>query len=479
MFSFSNFKKNTRGNISMMFGASIMVIVTITAIATDMASMVSSKSTLRSQMDSAALAAAVKKADNLNDANFDVDDAVREALYANGYDIAKYGMPDITDQNGVLTLSAVVPHDLTFGKLLGMETADIEIDSMVAANSGGKVEIALVLDSTASMGFEGRIGALRIAGRDFIDTIEAQNLDTRIAIVPFNRYVRVSTDLRGATWLDVPDEYDTQRTWQQATHTCGYYTTEERTETKDGVEYTYDHEVCHDRTTTYEPRHKTIESRWEGCVGMRSEGLHLVDGDYNLELIPGLLNTIPHERTDYYADKETWCPHTIRPLTNDYETLKVDIRSIYPTDSTYIPTGLSWAQRVLSGSEPYANDAPDGSAQKVVVLMTDGDNRTRINPVPYNDTDNYHGIPYVEDLDHGVAATQANADTLTMCDNLKAEGTQIYTVAFRVPDAVTKGILRECASNPSQYFDAGSNDQLAKTFVRIADSLESELRLLR
>ena len=463
----------------MMFGASVMVIITITAIATDMSSMVSSKSTLRSQMDSAALGAAVKKSDNLHNAEFNIEDAVRELLEGNGYDISKYGMPTVTDVNGVITLSALVPHKLTFGKLLGMETADIKIESLVVASGGEKVEVALVLDSTASMGHEGRIGALRIAGYDFIDTVRDSNTGTKIAIVPFNRYVRVDTSLAGASWLDVPDEYDTDRTWQQATHTCGYYTTEEQTEMRDGVEYTYDAEICHDRTTTYETQTNTFESRWEGCLGARSSGLHLVDGSYNLELVPGLLNKIPHERTDHNRDIESWCPHTIRPLTDDYDALRIDIQELYPTDSTYIPIGLSWAQRVLSGSEPFAAPASADPVQKVVVLMTDGNNTAFLDEVPYNDTDNPDGIPYVGEVEHGVVATQANADTLILCNALNNEGTKIFTVAFRVPDTTTKGILRECASSPSNFFDADSNDMLKKSFNKIASSLESELRIMQ
>ena len=65
------------------------------------------------------------------------------------------------------------------------------------------------------------MGALRQGAYDFIDAIEESDSGSKIAIVPFARYVDVGTDKRNEPWLEVPAEFDTDRTWEQATHTGG------------------------------------------------------------------------------------------------------------------------------------------------------------------------------------------------------------------------------------------------------------------
>jgi len=477
MFKLQTYKKNTDGNLSMMFGGCVMIIMFGVAAAADYSGMVSKKADLRDQVDNATLSAAVKKSDNQGNPDFDLNTAVKEALEANGYDLS-LGKPIVKEENGVINVAVNVPHKLTFGKLLGSPTKNINIDSTVEANGGEQYEIALVLDSTDSMSRNGRIGALRIAGYEFIETIRDENAGTRIAIIPFSRYVTVGTGFRNAIWLDVPEEFDTERSWQQATHNCESVTYEPTTETRDGEEYTYDKKICHGRTTTYETKTKIIESRWEGCVGVRTNGLHLVDGSYNLELVPGLLNTIPHETLENRnVDKEAWCPESIMPLTDDYDLLKTKIADIYPVDSTYIPLGLSWAQRVLSPGEPFTEI--DTNKQKIVVLMTDGNNTVKIDHENSTNPVDMATPPYLQQLSFGTVATQANADTLVMCNTLKSEGTKIFTIAFQVPDETTKKILNSCASSPANYFDAGSGEQLSRSFAAIAGSLKSELRIVR
>jgi len=66
-----------------------------------------------------------------------------------------------------------------------------------------------------------------------------------------------------------------------------------------------------------------------------------------------------------------------------------------------------------------------------------------------------------------------------MCFNAKAAGIDTYTIAFQVSDTTTKTFLKNCASDPSKAMTAGDNTALIKTFEKVAEALEAEIRLMR
>ena len=87
--------------------------------------------------------------------------------------------------------------------------------------------------------------------------------------------------------------------------------------------------------------------------------------------------------------------------------------------------------------------------QKFIVLMTDGENN----------------------------ATSSDQKTLDTCTTAKAAGVQIYTVAFMAP---TRGqdLLRSCASNSSNYFDAQQMSDLLAAFKTIGAQASKQTTLL-
>ncbi|MFK0161899.1 pilus assembly protein TadG-related protein [Rhizobium sp. NPDC090279] len=87
--------------------------------------------------------------------------------------------------------------------------------------------------------------------------------------------------------------------------------------------------------------------------------------------------------------------------------------------------------------------------QKIIVLMTDGDNN----------------------------ATSSDTETLKTCTDAKNKGVQIYTVAFMAP---TRGqnLLRSCASSPSNYFDAKQMSDLVAAFKSIGAQAAKQMTLL-
>ena len=157
------------------------------------------------------------------------------------------------------------------------------------------------------------------------------------------------------------------------------------------------------------------------------------------------------------------------------------VGGLFGTDRTYIPAGLIWGQRVLSPQAPFTestNTAADPKRQ-VMILMSDGQNTAYL-----QGGDEHESIPYVQDLSQkeqadGEEPPNTNQETAALCTSIKAEGIEIYTIAFQVEDAQTKNLLRKCASHPRNFIDAASNQALIASFENISESLEANIRLMR
>lgn len=486
------FLSNEDGNFAIMFSVVSAVLAIGVAAAIDISGMHKSQAELQNHLDSAALAAVIEIA--RNDENYNSEgqgntprnqaykDVVIKVLETHGVDL-KGAVPDVVVRDNQLMVNATIPYDLQFGGVLNKPSTDISaISEVVLPGGGAAVEIALVLDNTESMNFDGKMTALKNGVRDFIEAIEETDSGSKIALVPFARYVDVGEDKRNEPWLNVPVEFDTDRTWQQATHTGGTCTIENRTRFEDGVEVTYEANICTGQTTTYEEMTQVVESRWIGCVGVRANGLHMEDGSYGISTskIPGLLHKNPYEATGLGWDLESWCPHTITPLTDDYDMLNSQVGHLYGTDRTYIPIGLNWGRRILSPQVPFSEADTVDPKRQIMILMSDGQNTAYLD----DSIDGFETIPYIEDLSTSQQQSEdvppgTDADTAALCEVIKAEGTEVYTIAFKVENAVTRSLLMSCASSPQNYFDAGTNTSLVESFKNISENLETEIRLVR
>ena len=489
MMNFKNYKSETDGNVAMMFAVSTLMIVTGIGAAIDFSNISRAKNILQSQVDAGVLAAATVEVERRNQANGHAfglsaqekeirEGAAKKVLSANGYDLTGI-TPVLTLNERSVELKAELDYKPSFGRILGFEKVRLVATAESGLPGADGVDIALVLDNTRSMEVNGKMQALEDGAVKLVEAIEDSSSESKIAVVPFARYVRVDDSARTASWFQMPTEFDTPRTWQQATHTGGSCVPVTGSHRVDGVEIEYATEDCTGQTTTYEERNTTVESRWDGCVGTRLPPYSERDDAYSHK-IPGLLNKVPKEHTGLTYDVNTWCPHKITPLTDDYDTLETKIRGMWTTDNTYLPTGLIWGQRVLSPGEPYDNAPVAGEAEKrkVMVLMTDGNNTTEIMQDSASET-YYKAPPYIGNVAEDTVATDANAATARLCESVKASGIEIYTIAFQVTDAATVSLLRNCASDVGKALTANSNAELVAEFENVAKSLKADIRLMR
>ena len=153
--------------------------------------------------------------------------------------------------------------------------------------------------------------------------------------------------------------------------------------------------------------------------------------------------------------------------------------------ATGVGEGAAWGWRVLSPGEPFTEGRAYNTKNntKVLVLMTDGQNTYYPNSKFLKSWYDIYG--YV-DRNH-LGTTSTNSSTLTqfmdqrtlqICNNIKAAGVIIYTVAFQIPgdQAGALDLLNSCASDKDKYFAPGTEAELLAAFNAIGRDI-SELRV--
>jgi hypothetical protein len=454
---FTTFLKSTSGNFSTMFAIACIPLFVAAGVALDYSRLSQQRTQLQNAVDAAALSVGntfvsmeqseiEKEVDNYLQANLDQSHYEKLIKPINvAVDKEKHAL-DITVNSSM---------DTSLMMLAGINEVGYASSSQIIAPFGG-VEISMVLDNTFSMSDDNKLIDLKSAAASFIDIILAPNSAAKIAIVPFSNHVNVGLDFRGESWLEVADDSTTtdpnvcyNKVDIKSTSNC-----RDETGYNDGVAYTYQqcdyvysepYEVCGPRTTV---------SKWNGCVGSREYPLNLQDKEYDIDKIPGLMNTM--------------CGAPITPLTDSKLVLKSQIDTMVASGATYIPTGLTWGMRLLSSKAPFSEGSSSSQAsikkiKKILILMTDGDNQksAQLPSAPSH---------WGSNLD------QANDWTNEACNEIKSENIEIYSITFGPISDKTKSIIKNCASDTGKYFHAIDGSQLKTVFETMASQIGS-LRL--
>jgi Flp pilus assembly protein TadG len=455
MFPPRTFWLNISGNVAITFSLALVPVLVATGSAVDMIRANVLRTTLQTAADAAALAggASSKMTDGA------MTTFAKDFLEANGAGDAasKVKATKITkDQktgNFIVQIDAAL--ETSFMAVAGIRTMDIRVKSEVTLGTGGPLEMVLALDTTASMGSNGKISTLKTAATDLVNKVMSGG-NVKVGVAPFADYFKVGTKYAGEPWLDVPApetreycnySYPNKTQCSIATGTCY----------NDGIPLPCTGEVCKDWG---EPvgSCKLYTYKWTGCVGARPEAYHASISDATSFPYPG----------------RVWdCGTAMQALTDVRTDVLATIDALYPSGNTHIPSGLLWAWNMLTPEAPLteamsAADVKAKGGKKVMVLMTDGANSSS----PVNGD-------YAADVNtkYGTNA-YTNGLTTKLCDSIKAEGTIVYTVLFEVSDPSIEALLRGCASDPSKSYVAGDKSALLVAFSDIGTSL-TKLRLTR
>ena len=451
------FAKNESGNIAVIFGLSSFALLGATSAGLDYSRMTNTRAALAAAADAASLAAAqapaneaVALARQVFDANF------RESTPIVSFSAAPF--KNGKDDAFRVDVTANVP--MTLSRVMGVDSRPVRSVSDAVLGNDQDIQIALVLDVTASM-LGSKLASLKISASGMVNTLYdklTQSNQLKMAVVPFAQYVNVGMSNRNQPWISVPPDSSTtqQACWQTRDVTRTYNCRMQFhswTDWVDGVATPRSGtwQVCdHDYGPYYQTcQNQTTTLTWSGCVGSRNYPLNVRDNNYISNPALGVLNAS--------------CPPELTTLSSSRSTVLNAITALSAVGNTYIPSGLTWGWAALSPGVPFSEPTnPNRQLQRYIVLMTDGEN-TMSPTYPRHD---------------GYDSNLANTLTAELCTNVKADGVQVFTIAFEVTSNPVKNLLRACATSPDRYFDATNAAQLTSAFNSIAQQM-TMLRIAR
>lgn len=468
-------RQNRSGNTAMIFALAIIPIFAVAGFAIDHNRHVTVKKQVQASLDAAALATALRlneerldetKLDPIAQDYFDAQLAPNSALSAMPVKAQVVGDEVILSTTGQL--------DTTLMSVVGQKVMPVNASTAVVYNIRQPVELSLVVDMSGSM--EGdKLTALEDAAKSLVDILlpsddPDKNDAAKMSVVPFNNYVKIDTKYKNATWIRDTDPYT--RTWtsckttnkarrdagcEQKTESCTKWKGSVEKGNRTSYQGTCKRWVCPDGAEPEETCTPKSEYRqWHGCVRSRKNPYNVNDESYTSEKIRGIVA------------KNACSVTRMIELTNDHKAVDKVIDSLKASSNTYIPTGLIWGLRSLSpqapftGGEDYTTFAADGG-RKALMLMSDGANTASPNNSGYHNKSN---------------ASQANGYTIDICNEAKNAGIEVYTIAFDLDDDDTKDMLKDCATDPTYFYDADDASELQSAFDSIGRDL-AELAIAR
>ncbi len=478
------FARSRDGQFALLMSILSIPLLAAAGLAIDYSYAVQARARLRAANDSAALYAATEFR---RTGTMPAEERVLAYLTTNFARPEGDGDPSIVKieiKNKVLRLDSHAQVPVFIMGIFGHDSTEIATTSSVTIGDDTRLEISLALDTTHSMtqltGIpsgtvdpEGtllppniqdvrRIDALKVAGLRFANKfLNDPDLKdrSRIAIVPFARYVNVGLSNRNAAWLSVPP--DTGATGQQCSR---YY---EITGYGACVPYTWYYDGVPVSGTWCPPVYGTNYTEqctptgaqtWSGCVGSRNEPLNLAEG-FGGAKFQGLMNT--------------WCNSEILPLTGDAVAVANHISSLWTNDYTYIPEGVMWGWRMLTKAQPFTevkSSGPDKKVRRIMIVMTDGENQAMAD-IPNAPTHHVLSpdINVTPKVQYDADVAKANQWTLAACEGAKADEVELYTISFGSDiNAASKLMLKNCASDAKHYYDAADATKLIEAFDEIA-----------
>ncbi|HWJ75815.1 MAG TPA: pilus assembly protein [Kaistia sp.] len=496
---FDLFRRDRRGNVAVIFGLAAIPIVGATGIAVDYGRASMAHARLADVLDAAVLAVGSQPSMSDAAAKTMVTNWVGAQLGQSGT-ITSWKIDSFTQANGAIRAAASAEVQTTLTKLLGVETMPVSVSSE-AVRSGKKIELALVLDNTGSMDGT-KIASLITAAKNLVDTLAAGVIkqgDLRVSLVPFSQTVNVGSSYRTASWMDTKglspihsqifdkasnrfSLFDTMKiAWRGCVETRPIPYDVQDTLPSTGVP-----------STLYVPFFAPDEPdvKTSGYTNNYTNN-YLADGTSSSSWKTRELNsakystaftkTIKNSTTDYGPNSGCAIQPLLR-LSSDTGAVKSAIGGMIASGDTNIPIGLAWGWNTLAPDGPFADGVSyaDDDYQKIVVLMTDGQNQNT--SIDTGNQSYYSSIGYIWNNRLGITSgsdtqrrTAMDNRLSALCTNVKARGVQIYTVRVEVKTG-TSTVLQNCASRSDMFYDVQDASQLNGAFQDIAGEI-SKLRL--
>jgi Flp pilus assembly protein TadG len=504
---FEDFIVERRGNVAILFGFALIPLLIGMGAAVDYGRALLVRERMADAADGAALAIGswpdltqaeqTTKAQQFFDANYPPS-----TLGTVGKLNVSYSGDDIT-----VGVSGTVP--TTFMAVANIDHIDVGVTTTVTKKQNN-IELALVLDTTGSMGQGGKLGALQSAAKQLVANLFNGNAtsDTlKIAVVPFAAAVNIGSSRVNSGWLDTA----TYSAANASTHPIAFEDLDKTNGvsalslyTKVGRPWSG---CVRERGGAYEltddaPSSGTPATLWvpyfapdepDSASGTTYMNSYLSDGSHSgTTCVNG---TTTNDKRQCYTGKyksfsgtskgpDYNCPPApITALTNVQSTVNSAINALAAKGNTVLPAGLLWGWRVLSPTAPFTEGAAydDQKWVKAMVLLTDGEDDVSEGSNGI-DKSAYNAFGFAKN-GHLGSTNGSNADatldtkTTAVCNAIKAKGIILYTIGFQSP-AASANLLKSCASSPDKYYSSPTNEQLAGIFQDIAQGL-GDLRIAK
>lgn len=496
------FARNQRGNVGILFAFAAVPMIALAGGAVDLTRFNRHKTQTMNAMDSAAIALARTGAKNDAAASEFVNNYVA-ALLPTSRDPQLHLDPFKARKiQGGWRVSASGDMGTAFLPVVGIN--QMQLDLSIEVNSGGNYEIALVLDNTGSMAQRDKIGALKTATTDLLDTLY-DNVDTgsrvKTALVPFVTAVNVKGDAFQDSWIDhagagkhALDNFDrrvdrTKLFQQIGTAWKGCVEAREAKydltdDAPDSPQTQFTPYLWPDDVDTGDLDRNEIDHRYSGSNNYLRDD---IVGDFRAHLRNASKYKAKNKRPgtfdeDYGPNKS--CAGPIVELTKDRARMDAAVKAMAPHggSGTNVAQGMIWGSRVLSPGEPFTQGVAYDKADtvKAMVVLTDGKNEI------FGD---YTGYGHIADNRLGrtpaEALAQANRNVETVCkqvrnkedldDHASPDRVRLYMILFQVNDPATQRIFERCASQNERgetlYYLAPDNATLQQVFADIGQDL--------
>ena len=490
------FLKSEQGSALPFIGIGLIMLTGATGTAIDMGRVQVVQTRMQSALDAAGLAVGTE----LSTAN--ISSETSKYFYANfpanylGTTISSISaVPNAT--NSIITLGVAGTVPTTFMKIFGINNVSVSASSQITRSQSG-LELVLVMDNTGSMaqsagGSTTKIQAAKDAANSLLDILYGSGNNTAsnlwVGVVPFSQAVNIGTT--HTSWLD--STYDATLNWGPTTWAgC----VEARANGASSPQY----DISDDAPTTL--NNKTLFRQYYSTCNTNTTYENnawrgVSPSKTNCQTSGTLAYNTPFSNTT--RGPNLYCPQPVTPMVAEKNTVSAAINSMQAVGNTHIDLGLAWGWRMLSpkwrgmwGGEMDTNNLPldynTPLMNKVIILMTDGDNTLSGTNAAGTATANpglYSAYGYPDNTALAVSGgectsggsctagqNEINNRTASVCSQIKAQGVIIYTIALGAQVSTTgQNMLKACASSPSYYFLSPTTSNLTSIFQQIGDSL--------
>lgn len=490
---FRRVSRDVRGNTAILFGLTVIPVMLMAGAAVDYGRAMNTKQHLNDALDSAALAVGAwtglpeaevqQKAQQFFDANFA------------GNSISNVGPLSVTVTEALITLSVTARVDTVILSIGGISHMDVGAFTEVTKTQKN-IELVMALDNTGSMSWSGKINTLKTASHELVLALFGQETVSeyvKIGLVPFAAAVNIGADKLNSGWLDTNAQSSLAgEDFQAGVNVLDLYTQMTNRDWNGCVRARaapYDTGDAAPSVgtpdTLWMPYFAPDEPDFNGYANRYASDNGYSGGTYDYDARQRYVGKygglfLPNWEDDG-PDFNCRMP-ALTAMVNVKSQIDAAIDAMVATGSTVIPTGLGWAWRLISPTEPFTEGVAydDEETIKAIVLLTDG--RNDIGGGLANHNRSYYSAygfaqsGHLGAVDGSDAETVLNTKTATLCTGIKAQNVLIYTITFQLPDGPIKNLMRDCATEPGMYYDTPTNDQLKAVFTAIAKGL-NKLRI--